>query len=167
MLRGLPFTKETGLWLGHLTSSSGSSCPASWTSASWVISGPSWFTLSSSNDAGTSDAPNACTISEECVHTRWWWMCWHRFLDTYPGSVECGSARKGNSDWSVGKLPIRVDADEEAAGCGWVHRWWCRWPVLIVIDGEFADDVEGRLRSCQLVHGGVLAYHDRIVLCFP
>ena len=39
-------------------------------------------------------------------------------LDTYPGSVECGSARKGNSDWSVGKLPIRVVADEEAVGCG-------------------------------------------------
>jgi len=40
------------------------------------------------------------------------------FLDTYPGSVECGSARKGNSDWSAGKLSIRVVADEEAAGCG-------------------------------------------------
>jgi len=43
----------------------------------------------------------------------------------------------------------------------------CRWPVLIVADGESADDVEGRLGGCQLVHGGVLAYRGRIVLCFP
>ena len=40
------------------------------------------------------------------------------FLDMYPGSVECRSARKGNSDWSVGELPIRVVADEETAECG-------------------------------------------------
>ena len=40
------------------------------------------------------------------------------FLDTYAGSVECRSARKGNSDWSVGELPIRVVADEETAECG-------------------------------------------------
>ena len=40
------------------------------------------------------------------------------FLDTYPGSVECRSARKGNSDWSAGELPIRVVADEEIAKCG-------------------------------------------------
>jgi len=33
--------------------------------------------------------------------------------------------------------------------------------------GESADDVEGRLGGCQLVHGGVLAYCGRIVLCFP
>jgi len=37
------------------------------------------------------------------------------FLDTYPISVECRSARKGNSDWSAGELPIRVVADEETA----------------------------------------------------
>jgi len=41
-----------------------------------------------------------------------------QFLDTYPGSVECRSARKGNSDWSVGELPIIVVADEETAECG-------------------------------------------------
>ena len=40
------------------------------------------------------------------------------FLDTYPGSVEYGSARKGNSGWSAGKLLIRVVADEEIAGYG-------------------------------------------------
>jgi len=40
------------------------------------------------------------------------------FLDTYPGSVECRSARKGNSDWSAGELSIRVVADEETAECG-------------------------------------------------
>jgi len=40
------------------------------------------------------------------------------FLDTYPGSVECRSARKGNSDWSAGELPIRMVADEEIAECG-------------------------------------------------
>jgi len=39
------------------------------------------------------------------------------FLDTYPGLVECRSARKGNSGWSAGELPIRVVADEEAAEC--------------------------------------------------
>jgi len=43
----------------------------------------------------------------------------------------------------------------------------CRWPVLIIVDGEFADDVEGRLGGYQLVHGGVLAYRGRIVLYFP
>jgi len=36
------------------------------------------------------------------------------FLGTYPGSVECRSARKGNR----GELPIRVVADEEIAECG-------------------------------------------------
>jgi len=40
------------------------------------------------------------------------------FLDSYPGSVECRSARRGNSDWSAGELPIRVVADEETAECG-------------------------------------------------
>jgi len=40
------------------------------------------------------------------------------FLETYPGSVECRSARKGNSDWSAGELPIRMVADEEIAECG-------------------------------------------------
>ena len=40
------------------------------------------------------------------------------FLDTYPGSVECRSARRGNSDWFAGKLPIRVVADEETTECG-------------------------------------------------
>ena len=43
----------------------------------------------------------------------------------------------------------------------------CRWPVLIVANGESADNEEGRLGGCQLVHGDVLAYHGRIVLCFP
>jgi len=38
-----------------------------------------------------------------------------QFLDTYSGSVECRSARKANSDWSAGELPI---ADEETAECG-------------------------------------------------
>jgi len=40
------------------------------------------------------------------------------FLDTYPGSVECRSARKGSSDWSAGELPMRVVADEETVECG-------------------------------------------------
>ena len=40
------------------------------------------------------------------------------FLDTYPGSVECGSARWGNSNWSAGELPMRVVADEGTAECG-------------------------------------------------
>ena len=40
------------------------------------------------------------------------------FLDTYPGSVEYGSARKGNSGWSAGKLLLRVVGDEEIAGYG-------------------------------------------------
>ena len=39
------------------------------------------------------------------------------FLDTYPGSVECRSARKGNSNWSVGKLPMEVIVDEETIEC--------------------------------------------------
>jgi len=41
-----------------------------------------------------------------------------QFLDTYPGSVECRSARKGSSDWSAGELPIMVVANEETAECG-------------------------------------------------
>jgi len=40
-------------------------------------------------------------------------------------------------------------------------------PVLIVADGEFADDVEGRLGGCQLVYSGISVCHGRIVLCFP
>jgi len=39
------------------------------------------------------------------------------FLDTYPVSVKCRSARWGNSNWSAGELPIRVVADEGAAEC--------------------------------------------------
>ena len=42
----------------------------------------------------------------------------------------------------------------------------CRWPVLIVADGESANDVEGRLGGCQLVRGGVSACHGRIVYVF-
>ena len=40
------------------------------------------------------------------------------FLDTYPGSVECRSAKRGNSNWSAGELPMRVVADKETAECG-------------------------------------------------
>jgi len=40
------------------------------------------------------------------------------FLDTYPGSIECRSARQGNGNWSAEELPMRVVADEETAGCG-------------------------------------------------
>ena len=40
------------------------------------------------------------------------------FLDTYPGSVECGSARKSNSNWYAGELPMRVVTDEKTAECG-------------------------------------------------
>ena len=40
------------------------------------------------------------------------------FLDTYPGSVEYRSARRGNSDWFAGELPIRVVADEDTVECG-------------------------------------------------
>jgi len=39
------------------------------------------------------------------------------FLDTYPGSVESGSARKGNSNWYAGELPMRVVTDEKTAEC--------------------------------------------------
>ena len=42
----------------------------------------------------------------------------------------------------------------------------CRWPVLIVADGESADDVEGRLGGCQLIRGSVPDCHGTIVLCF-
>ena len=41
-----------------------------------------------------------------------------QFLDTYPGSIECRSARKGNSDCPIGELPIMVVANEEIAECG-------------------------------------------------
>jgi len=40
------------------------------------------------------------------------------FLDTHPGSVESGSARKGNSNWYAGELPMRVVTDEKTAECG-------------------------------------------------
>jgi len=40
------------------------------------------------------------------------------FLDTYPGSVECGSARQGNGHWSVEELSMRAVADEKTAECG-------------------------------------------------
>jgi len=40
------------------------------------------------------------------------------FFDTYLGSVECRSARKGNSDWSAGELLMRVVTDEETTECG-------------------------------------------------
>ena len=40
------------------------------------------------------------------------------FLDTYPGFVECGSARQGNGHWSAEGLPMRMVADEKTAGCG-------------------------------------------------
>jgi len=40
------------------------------------------------------------------------------FLDTYLGSIECGSARQGSGHWSAGELPMRVVADEETAECG-------------------------------------------------
>jgi len=49
----------------------------------------------------------------------------------------------------------------------WVVMYLCRWPVLIVVDGESVDDMEGGLGGCQLVRGGVPAYHGRVVLCFP
>ena len=39
------------------------------------------------------------------------------FLDTYPGSVECGSARWSNSNWSAEDLPMRVVADEGTVEC--------------------------------------------------
>jgi len=40
------------------------------------------------------------------------------FLDTYPGSVECGSARQGDGYWSAEELPIRAVADEKTAKYG-------------------------------------------------
>jgi len=43
----------------------------------------------------------------------------------------------------------------------------CRWPVLTIAEGEFADDMEGRFEDCRLVRGGVPVCHGRIVLCFP
>jgi hypothetical protein len=49
----------------------------------------------------------------------------------------------------------------------WVVMYSCRWPVLIVADVESTVDVEGRPRGYQVVCGGVLACHGKIVLCFP
>jgi hypothetical protein len=40
------------------------------------------------------------------------------FLDTYPGSVECRSARCGSGNWSAKELPTRMVADEEIAEYG-------------------------------------------------
>ena len=40
------------------------------------------------------------------------------FLDTYPESVECRSARWGSSNWSAVELLMRVVADEETAEYG-------------------------------------------------
>jgi len=45
------------------------------------------------------------------------------FLDTYPGSVECGSARQGNGHWSAEGLPMRMVADGGVAEHDQVHRW--------------------------------------------
>ena len=40
------------------------------------------------------------------------------FLDTYPGSVECGSARQSNGYWSIEGLPMRAVADVKTAEYG-------------------------------------------------
>jgi len=40
------------------------------------------------------------------------------FLDTYPGSVECRSARQGDGYWSTEELPMRAVADEKTAKYG-------------------------------------------------
>ena len=40
------------------------------------------------------------------------------FLGTCLGSVEYKSAGQGKGSWSAGKLPMKVVADEETAGCG-------------------------------------------------
>jgi len=40
------------------------------------------------------------------------------FLYTYPGSIECGSARQSNGDWSTEEWLMRVVADKETAKCG-------------------------------------------------
>jgi len=66
------------------------------------------------------------------------------FLNMYPGSVGCESARQGNSHRSAGKLSMEV-----------------------VADGESADDMGGRLEDGWLVRGSVPVCHGRIVLCFP
>ena len=71
-------------------------------------SGPEWVRIKNLSQA-------APMVSFSC--------CWKLrilltpFLDMYPGSVEYRSARRGNSDWSAGELPIRVVADEETAEC--------------------------------------------------
>ena len=49
----------------------------------------------------------------------------------------------------------------------WVVMCSCRWPVLIVADEGSADGVEGRLGGYQVVRGGILACHGKIVLYFP
>jgi len=40
------------------------------------------------------------------------------FLDTYPGSVECGSSRQSNGYWSVEGLPMSAVADVKTAEYG-------------------------------------------------
>ena len=40
------------------------------------------------------------------------------FLDMYPGSVECGSARQGDGYWSAEELPMRAVADEKTVEYG-------------------------------------------------
>ena len=40
------------------------------------------------------------------------------FFDTYPGSVECGSARQSNGYWSVEGLPMRAVVDVRTAEYG-------------------------------------------------
>jgi len=40
------------------------------------------------------------------------------FLDTYPGSVECRSAKQSNGYWSAEGLPMRAVADEKTAEYG-------------------------------------------------
>ena len=61
------------------------------------------------------------------------------FLDTYPGSVECGSARQGNGYWSAEELPIRVVADPPQ----WIFR--LIWPASWISP---TDSVAFALSSC-------------------
>ena len=63
MPRGMPLTNDAGSGFVHSTSSSGSSCPACWTSTSGLPSWPSGFTWSS-KEAAASGAPIACMISK-------------------------------------------------------------------------------------------------------
>jgi len=47
-----------------------------------------------------------------------WGVCVDTVLDTYPGSVECGSARQSNGYWSAEGLPMRAVADEKTVEYG-------------------------------------------------